>query len=125
MKADAAGATGKQVAMHKTASGQDWRQSGRLGFWSGQHRMPSGIATTSSTTAAIGPRSPAAAADGDAIGETRRLMIARIESRREANDQRCTALLSHILRMGKSHELEGSETVGFWRSDPFESPLAP
>jgi len=115
IKTEAAGAVGKPNTMQRTANGQDWRQSGKLGFWSGQHCMPSGIATTSSAVA-IRADAPVAAADGDANGATSRLAITMIESRREARDQMCTVLLSHILRVWKSRELRtmSNERFRIW-----------
>ena len=77
--------------------------------------MPSGIATTSSAVA-IRADAPVAAADGDANGATSRLAITMIESRREARDQMCTVLLSHILRVWKSRELRtmSNERFRIW-----------
>jgi hypothetical protein len=93
MAAEAAGVQGKHFAMHKTAIGQDFEQSGRAGFWSGQHGMPAGIEAISDMDA-----SSIAALDGFAIGAVKRPRIARIESRRHMSEQSCTQLRCHRAR---------------------------
>lgn len=93
MAAEAAGVPGKHFAMHKTAIGQDFEQSGRVGFWSGQHGMPAGIEAISDMDA-----SSISALDGFAIGAIRRPRIARIESRRYMSEQSCTGEGCHRTR---------------------------
>ena len=95
MPAEAVGAPGKHFAMHKTAIGQAFAQSGKAGFSSGQHGMPSDMAAISDMPA-IDASSIAAAFDGVAIGAVRRPTIARTESKREMKDQKCTSSASHM-----------------------------
>lgn len=97
MTAEAVGALGKHFAMHKTAIGQDFAQSGKTGFSSGQHGMPSGMAAISDM-ASVDASSTAAAFDGLAIGAVRRPTIARIESKRGMSDKSCTDAASHTPR---------------------------
>lgn len=93
MAAEAAGVPGQHFAMHNTAAGQDFAQSGRRGFWSGQHGIPSGIDAISD--AVVDLLSTGAACDGSAIGAVSRPTIARIESRRGMSDNSCTRLRCH------------------------------
>lgn len=94
MTAEMTGAPGKHFAMHRTASGQDFEQSGMAGFSSGQHGIPSGIEAVSAMPA-IDAFSIAATLDGVTIGAVRRPTIARIENRREMSDKGCTHLQCH------------------------------
>ncbi len=66
MTAEAAGVPGQHFAMHNTAAGQDFAQSGKRGFSSGQHGIPSGIDAISD--AVVDLLSIGAACDGGAIG---------------------------------------------------------
>jgi hypothetical protein len=91
MTAETAGTAGKHFAMHRTASGQNFEQSGKAGFSSGQHGIPSGIEAVSDMLA-IDASSIAATLDGVTIGAVRRPTIARIESRRGMSDKNCTRL---------------------------------
>jgi hypothetical protein len=87
--ADTAGEPGKHLAIHKVAIGQDFEQSGKVGFWSGQHGMLSDMEAISDM-AVIDASSITAAPHGIAIGTVRRPTTDRIESRRGMSDQICT-----------------------------------
>lgn len=80
--------------MHRIASGQDFAQSGKAGFSSGQHGMPSGIETVSDMPT-IDASSIATALDGVTIGAVKRPTIARIESKRGMSDKSCTRIGCH------------------------------
>ncbi|MBN8901796.1 MAG: hypothetical protein J0H57_12240 [Rhodospirillales bacterium] len=99
--AEKVGATGKHFAAHRSASGQDFEQSGKAGFSLGQHGMASDMEAVSDMPA-IGASSIATALDGVAIGAVRRPTIARIESRRGMSDKSCTLYVSHKPRINRS-----------------------
>lgn len=101
---------GKHFAMHRTASGQDFEQSGKAGFSSGQHGIPSGIEAVSDMPAIDASSIAAATLDGVAIGAVRRPKIARIESRREMRDKGCTHLRCHKERGERRAGLQVSVT---------------
>lgn len=102
MKADAGREPGRQLAMHKTASGQDFEQSGSAGFSFGQQGMLSDIVEAISDVAAIGSDAIAIADDGTTVGAIKRLKTARIESRRGISDQRFTHTASHMVQRKRS-----------------------
>jgi hypothetical protein len=92
MKAAAAGPFGKHLAMHKMASGHDFWQSGKAGFWCGQQGIPSAMDAISDIPVA-NASSTGPALDRIIIEAARRLTIERIESKREKSDESCTTYL--------------------------------
>ena len=95
-EADAGRVPGRQLTVHRTASGQDFEQSGSAGLSFGQQGMPSGMDAISDA-ALIGADVIAIADDGTTAGAIKRLKIARIESRRGIGDQTFTRGASHII----------------------------
>ena len=103
--------------MHRTASGQDFEQSGSTGLSFGQQGTPSGI-DAALEVAAIWSDTIAIADDGTTAGAIKRLKIARIESRRGIGDQIFTPGASHIMYRQGSVDLFTSSlaprTIGKW-----------
>jgi hypothetical protein len=93
---EAAGALGKHLARHRTASGQAFWQSGNAGFSWGQQGIPSAMDAVSDISA-MDASSIGTALDRITIEAVRRLTIVRIESKRERSDQICTWATSHIM----------------------------